>query len=237
MARLRCKGCARALNPAPHWTIALRHQIALSGWGWVRFPRPAGQYVPAGHSSWCFCAPAAGLCIARICCEGPASGVDATLGGWLIVGGPAGPLADRAPGRRYFRPGFLVPVGDAVWVLDDFQPVGVLLDAGIGAVRAVHSWPEVRPVAAPDSHPSTWRVAGHGQWLWVQQPPGPVARIDPDGSVRLQPSGGRELRAVSAHGAWCLDAVPPGDISVDPVAPPMAVRGPGLRRSRRRGTG
>lgn len=120
----------------------------------------------------------------------------------------------------------MVPVGDAVWVLDDFQPVGALLDAATGAVRAVHSWPEVQPVAAPGSYPSTWRVASHGHALWVQQPPGPVARIDWFGSVRLQASGGQELRAVSAHGAWSLSEVPPHDIASDPGAPPADARGP-----------
>ncbi|MGI8681595.1 MAG: hypothetical protein ACR2JO_05590 [Mycobacteriales bacterium] len=118
-------------------------------------------------------------------------------------------------------------VGDALWVLDDFQPVGALLDVATGAVRAVYSWPEVEPVAPPDAYPSTWRVASHGEMLWVQQPPGRAARIDRAGSVRLQSSGGRELRAVSAHGAWCLGAVPPQDVSLDPATPPASAREPG----------
>lgn len=130
------------------------------------------------------------------------------------------------PNARHLRPGFLVPSADAIWVLDDMEPVGALLDLVSGALLGVHAWPEVQPGPRPDRYPSTWRVVGHDGALWVQQPPGDLARIDREGSVGRFPSGGLELRTVSPHGAWCLGSVPPWSVRTEPEAQPP--RGPGV---------
>jgi hypothetical protein len=106
---------------------------------------------------------------------------------------------------RFLRPGFLVPVGDRLWVVDEFQPVAAVLDPGGGVVEQLVSWPELPPppVTLTPWHDG-WRVLGSPAGLWVQPfLGGPVALIGIQGLRRAFYSAGLRLGGVTDAGAWC----------------------------------
>jgi hypothetical protein len=110
-------------------------------------------------------------------------------------------------------------VGDRIWVVDQMQPVAVVLDSRTSAQVATVAWPELPPVAQ-DSWPSGWQVRPASDGLWVQQAGGPLALVTEDGLRSGHLSGGRTLGAVSAHGSWCLPEPPVQDIAATEDTPP-----------------
>lgn len=121
--------------------------------------------------------------------------------------------------HRSLRPGLLVPVGERIWVVDELQPVAVVLDASTATVVMTVGWPTVPPPAQP-----TWRqdrqVRAAADGLWVQQPGGPLALVTERGLQSGHHTAGLTLGAVSAHGAWCLPDPPLQDIAASEDAPP-----------------
>lgn len=72
--------------------------------------------------------------------------------------------------RRALQPGTLVPDGQRLWVLDQLQPVAVLLDAGTGAVLQRSAWGSVlQPPESPD-WPGGWWGEVVEDGLLVQAP-------------------------------------------------------------------
>lgn len=123
------------------------------------------------------------------------------------------------PRRRYLRPGLLIPVGEQVWVVDEVQPVAVVLDAHTGALVRTVAWPQVPP-PAQESWRGSWQVRAATVGLWVQQPGGPLALIAEGGLRTGHVTAGLTLGAVSRHGAWCLPDPPAQDIAASEDAPP-----------------
>lgn len=124
------------------------------------------------------------------------------------------------PRRRYLRPGLLVPIGERLWVIDEVQPVAVVLDVDIATPVATVGWPEVPP-AAEESWRGSWQVRPAADGLWVQLPGGPLALVTEGGLRSGHFTGGLTLGAVSAHGAWCLPDPPLQDIAASEDAPPF----------------
>lgn len=106
---------------------------------------------------------------------------------------------------RYLRPGFLVPVGRRLWVVDEFQPVAAVLEPHGGVVERLVSWPRLPAPPVSDSPWwDGWRVFGADEGLWVQPfVGGPVGRVEERGLVQASFSAGRRLCGVTAAGAWC----------------------------------
>ncbi|WP_249523588.1 hypothetical protein [Modestobacter marinus] len=128
-------------------------------------------------------------------------------------------VIDSADRRRHLRPGSLVTVGERIWVIDQVQPVAVVLDSRTAEPVATVGWPELPP-QGPDNWPSGWQVRPADDGLWVQQAGGPLALVTEDGLRSGHLSGGCTLRAVSAHGAWCLPDPPVQDIAATEGTPP-----------------
>ena len=126
-------------------------------------------------------------------------------------------MVDRR--RRHLRPGSLVAVGERIWVIDQVQPVAVVLDPRTADPVATVGWPQLPPLAQ-DGWPSGWQVRPAADGLWVQQTGGPLALVTETGLRSGHLSNGRTLGAVSAHGAWCLPDPPVQDIAVTKDAPP-----------------
>lgn len=122
--------------------------------------------------------------------------------------------------RRHLRPGWLVAVGEHLWVLDQIQPVAVVLDAVTAMLVARVAWPEVP--AGPE--PEARAVLGAPDGLWIQQPDGPVVLIGPKGLRSGHYVSGTSLGAVSAHGAWCAPEPRGQDIAATQDAPPLDER-------------
>ena len=64
--------------------------------------------------------------------------------------------------RRFLRPRYILFAADRLWVIDETQPVAVLLDPGSGQIDRIVSWPEI-PSPSP-----TLTVASHGDHVWLQ---------------------------------------------------------------------
>lgn len=106
---------------------------------------------------------------------------------------------------RFLRPGFLVPVGEQLWAVDEFQPVAAVLDPRSRAVERLVSWPRL-PAPPVSNSPwwDGWRIFGAPDGLWAQPFAGsPVAWIDTRGLVQASYSAGRRLCGATAAGAWC----------------------------------
>lgn len=105
-----------------------------------------------------------------------------------------------------------------MWVVDDVQPIAVVLDARSGDVVTTVGWRQVPPPATEDDDEG-WLVhpADHG--LWVQRACGPLLLVGEDGSVRGWRSGRQRLGVVTAHGAWCLPDPPVQDLATTQDAP------------------
>lgn len=106
--------------------------------------------------------------------------------------------------RRHLQPGFVLPVGDRLWAVDEFQPVAAVLDPGSGTVQRTVRWPQLPPPPVTNNRSDGWRILGADAGLWVQPyPAGPVALIGMDGLVRADYVAGRRLCGVTPAGAWC----------------------------------
>ena len=125
-------------------------------------------------------------------------------------------MAER---RRHLRPGLLVPVGARIWVVDEVQPVAVVLDVQTARPVAVVAWPQV-PRPEQESWRGGWQVRPSATGIWVHQPEGQLALLTEDGLHSGHLSGGRTLSVVSAHGAWCLPDPPGQEIAATEDAPP-----------------
>ncbi|MCZ2821324.1 hypothetical protein O2V63_13345 [Modestobacter sp. VKM Ac-2977] len=112
-----------------------------------------------------------------------------------------------------------MPVGERIWVIDEVQPVAVVLDAGTGALQTVVAWPQVPPPVA-ENWRGSWQVRPAADGLWVQQPGGPLALVTEDGFRSGHLTTGLTLGGVSAHGAWCLPDPPVQDIAAREDTPP-----------------
>lgn len=83
--------------------------------------------------------------------------------------------------KRYFRPSIVIPVGLRVIVLDDVQPVGVVLDQS-GSVSKVFSWNHLCPPSAFAWPPRN--VVALEDTFWVSSPPdGDVVRVTVSGGA------------------------------------------------------
>jgi hypothetical protein len=121
--------------------------------------------------------------------------------------------------RRYLRPGLFSLIEGRLWVVDEVQPVAVVLDAGTGAVVTTVAWPELPP-PAQEGWPSGWQVRPATGGVWIQLAGGPLLLVDETGLRSGHLSNGRTISAVSAHGAWCLPDPPDQDIAATEDAPP-----------------
>lgn len=106
--------------------------------------------------------------------------------------------------RRYLRPGFVLPVGDRLWAVDEFQPVAAVLDPGSAAVERTVSWPQLPAPPVTNNRSDGWRILGAEAGLWVQPyQAGPVALIGTGGLVRADYVADRRLCGATPAGAWC----------------------------------
>ncbi|MGI8417767.1 MAG: hypothetical protein ACR2P2_16510 [Nakamurella sp.] len=72
---------------------------------------------------------------------------------------------------RFLRPAALIPVGDTLWVFDEFQPVAAVLDRATAAVQRLVCWPEVG--WAPEQN-----LFGDDTGVWLQPSPrGSLVRL------------------------------------------------------------
>ncbi|CCH89200.1 conserved protein of unknown function [Modestobacter italicus] len=126
-------------------------------------------------------------------------------------------MAERP--RRYLRPGLFSLIHERLWVVDEEQPVAVVLDVETGVALTTVAWPELPP-PAQESWPSGWQVRPAIEGLWVHRSGGPLLLVDETGVHSGHLSNGRTLGAVSAHGAWCLPDRPAQDIAATEDAPP-----------------
>lgn len=124
------------------------------------------------------------------------------------------------PTRRWLRPGSVVAVGDQVWVVDDVQPVAVVLDAESGEVVRTVGWSQLPPPLT-EVDDEGWRVRAAVDGVWVQRSRGPLVLVGADGSVDGRRSGGLRLSTVTGHGAWCVDDPPVQDLATTQDAPPQ----------------
>lgn len=74
------------------------------------------------------------------------------------------------PPRRFLQPGTLVPDASSLWVLDQLQPVGVVLDATTGSVLHHVAWGDAVAPAERTSFPDGWWGQVGGGGLLVQAP-------------------------------------------------------------------
>lgn len=126
-------------------------------------------------------------------------------------------MAERP--RRWLRPGVVVEVGARVWVVDEVQPVAVVLDAGSGDVVRTVGWSAL-PAPTTEEEDAGWVVLPAADGIWVQRACGPVLLVRSDGSVVGRRSGGRRLGVVTRHGAWCVPDRPLQDLAATEDAPP-----------------
>ncbi|PRY12541.1 hypothetical protein [Kineococcus rhizosphaerae] len=125
---------------------------------------------------------------------------------------------------RTLRPGRLFTTTAGVWVLDETQPVAVVLDPVGGRVRRVVSWTELPP--PPPGEPVTARVDGEA--LWVQNgPAGPLLRLRVGDDALAVWTDGLTLAAAGRSSAWCTSPLPPQEIVHGADAAPVGWGGSG----------
>src|SRR6266700_1040459 len=132
--------------------------------------------------------------------------------------------------QRFVRPGFLAPVGDRLWIVDQFWPVAAVLDPVAGEIVRLVSYSELPPPLPSFARWFFgWRALGTSAGLWIQPyPTAPVALINESGLVHANYSSGTRLQVATAAGAWCAAYLP--EVST----PPPSMRGgggPGKRRN------
>ncbi|WP_432507315.1 hypothetical protein [Kineococcus arenarius] len=115
---------------------------------------------------------------------------------------------------RALRPGRVIALPSGLWVLDQVQPVAVVLDPspdrvpgpGDSRVHRVVSWGRLPPpphlAGVDQGEPAS--VCADAQALWVQQHPGgPLLRVGIDGVEASVWTRGRRLTAAAGASAWC----------------------------------
>lgn len=117
--------------------------------------------------------------------------------------GPA--VGPAARGSRRLRPSQLLRIGDAVWALDEFQPVAARLDPA-GRLAGVVDW---RDLPAPPPGPAR-PAAADASHLWVQHGD-LLGRVDEGGLRATEPVPGLTLFTAGGPGAW-LAEVPHIDV-------------------------
>jgi len=112
--------------------------------------------------------------------------------------------------QRFLRPGFLAPVGDRLWIVDQFWPVAAVLDPVAGEIVRLVSYSELPPPLPSFARWFFgWRALGTSAGLWIQPyPTAPVALINESGLVHANYSSGTRLQVATAAGAWCAAYLP-----------------------------
>lgn len=112
---------------------------------------------------------------------------------------------------RFLRPGWVVPSGDRVWLIDETWPVAVVVDAAGSSEVVAWPWPV-------DGRPSADRVElGDGEGIVVQRGR-ELNWIDTDGHLGQELADGLTLAAAEPGAAWLVDHgwVDPGRPELDP---------------------
>lgn len=125
---------------------------------------------------------------------------------------------------RTLRPGAVFALGAGVWVVDELQPVAVVLDPGAGTQRTV-SWRELPPAPVRAWPPP--QVLSDGGALWAQQEPsGPLVRIGPYGVEVAVWTAGRRLAGCGPGVAWCASLPRGQELVAGPDPHPVQRTGP-----------
>lgn len=125
--------------------------------------------------------------------------------------------------RRFLRPRYILSAADRLWVIDETQPVAVLLDPGSGQIDRIVSWPEI-PSPSP-----TLTVASHGDHVWLQYSGTDVlACVTADGVHHAEYLEGTHLLTAGPSGAWCFRPTRMrDDVARTAAAPPLLRPQPG----------
>jgi hypothetical protein len=125
---------------------------------------------------------------------------------------------------RFLRPGFLAPVGEQIWAVDEFQPVAAVLDSQAGRIEQLVSYAAelpAPPVTEEDPWYAGWRVLDTSAGIWVQPfSGGPIALITTGGLAHAGHSAGTRLQAATEAGVWAAPHPPEQDIAELPATPP-----------------
>ncbi len=141
---------------------------------------------------------------------------------------------------RFLRPSALIPVGDVLWVFDEFQPVAALLDRHTGELLSLVSWPELQPASIDDCfYPGRYSSGDEAGIWYLASTRGPLVRLTDAGvaftvdvdDLRATPQAGapvgesRHLMVAGLSGAWTFAQHFPVDVAdahdVPPVAGPL----------------
>lgn len=102
---------------------------------------------------------------------------------------------------RALRPDLLFSSETDLWLVDESQPVAVVVDGGSGAVLHTLAWPQVPPGRRQDS---PRRAVHDGTALWVQEDgEGPLVRVGLRGIEFAVWTHGPGLAACGPTAAWC----------------------------------
>ena len=143
----------------------------------------------------------------------------------VLVDWPMASPVGRLLAVRAFRPELLLPLGSDVWLVEEFQPVAVVIDPVTGVVRRAVSWAALPP---PGPGELDRRVRHDRPALWVQhETGGPLARVGLDEIEVLVPTDGLGLVACGPDTAWCASPAADQELLDGQEASPTRALGPG----------
>ncbi|WP_194827872.1 hypothetical protein [Nocardia sp. XZ_19_231] len=101
--------------------------------------------------------------------------------------------------HRLLRPRYIHFAAGRLWVIDETQPIAVLLEPNSGQIDRIVSWPEI-PSPSP-----TLTVASHEDSVWVRYCGTDVlACVTVDGVHHVEYFAGTHLLTAGSSGVWCF---------------------------------
>ncbi|MFI7524117.1 hypothetical protein [Nocardia salmonicida] len=104
--------------------------------------------------------------------------------------------------RRLLRPRYILFAAGRLWVIDETQPVAVLLEPNSGQIDRIVSWPEI-PFTSPH-----FDGCLPGDSVWAQYRGTDIlACVTVDGVHHAEYLEGTHLLTAGSSGAWCFRPV------------------------------